>query len=68
VATAVSHGGSPIAAALDAARGALDERRLIGTDASDLSTLAGAREGTISVTLQTGNTRVNIDPSRLKTH
>jgi hypothetical protein len=41
VATAVPRGGSPIAAALHAARGALDEHRLVGTDASDLSTLAG---------------------------
>jgi hypothetical protein len=30
-------------AALPAARGALDERHLVGTAASDLNTLAGAR-------------------------
>ncbi len=37
--------GAPLvkAAALPVARGALDERRLVGTAASDLSTLAGAR-------------------------
>jgi hypothetical protein len=68
MAMAVSRGGSPDAAALAAARGALDERRLIGTHASDLSTLAGARAGTIGVTLRTGNTRVSIGPSESRTH
>jgi hypothetical protein len=38
-----------LAAALDA----LDERRLVGTAAADLSTLAGAREGTVGATLRT---------------
>jgi hypothetical protein len=47
---AMPHGGSPVATALPATRGALDERRLIGTDASDLSAFAGARVGTIGVT------------------
>jgi hypothetical protein len=47
VATAVPRGGSP------AARGGLDERRLVSTDVSDLSALAGARAGTTGVTLQT---------------
>jgi hypothetical protein len=51
VATAVPRGGSTIAAALPAARGALDECRLVGTDASDLSALAGARVGTVGATL-----------------
>jgi hypothetical protein len=32
---------------------ALDERRLVGTAASDLNTLAGARGGTVGVTLRT---------------
>jgi hypothetical protein len=32
-------------------RDALDERRLVGTDASDLNTLAGARGGTVGATL-----------------
>jgi hypothetical protein len=39
--------------ALPAARGALDERRLVGTAASDLNTLAGARGGTVGATLRT---------------
>jgi hypothetical protein len=51
VATVVPRGASPVAAALPTARGALDERRLVGTDASDLSSLAGARTGTVGVTL-----------------
>jgi hypothetical protein len=33
------------------ARGALDKRRRVGTDASALSTLAGARGGTVGTTL-----------------
>jgi hypothetical protein len=53
VAVVVPCGGTPVAAALQAARGALDERRLIGTDVSDLSALAGARAGTDDVTLPT---------------
>jgi hypothetical protein len=40
-------------AALPATRGALDERRLVGTDASALSTLADARGGgTVGATLE----------------
>jgi hypothetical protein len=46
VAVAVLREASLIAAAtLLFTRGALDERRLVGTAASDLSTLAGARGG-----------------------
>jgi hypothetical protein len=52
VATAVSCGGSPIATALAAARGALDERRLVITGTPDLSALAIARAGMIGVTLR----------------
>jgi hypothetical protein len=40
-------------AVLPAARDALDERRLVGTTASDLSTLAGARGGMVGTTLRT---------------
>jgi hypothetical protein len=40
-------------AVLPAARDALDERRLVGTATSDLSTLAGARGGTVGATLRT---------------
>jgi hypothetical protein len=43
---------SPAAAAVLApTRGALDERRRVGTDASALNTLAGARGGTVGTTL-----------------
>jgi hypothetical protein len=38
-------------AVLAAARGALNERRLVGTAASVLSTLAGARGGMVGATL-----------------
>jgi hypothetical protein len=40
-------------AVLAAARDALDERRLVGTVVSVLSTLAGARGGTVGATLRT---------------
>jgi hypothetical protein len=53
VASAVPSEGSLLAAALSAARDALDERCLVGTDASDLSALVGARVGTVGATLQT---------------
>jgi hypothetical protein len=53
VATAVGRGGSPVAVAPPAARGALDERHLIGTDVFDLSALAGARARMVGVTLRT---------------
>jgi hypothetical protein len=39
-------------AVLADARDALDERRLMGTTASVLSTLAGARGGTVGATLR----------------
>jgi hypothetical protein len=41
------------AAVLPVTLGALDERRLVGTDAADLSALAGARGGTVGATLRT---------------
>jgi hypothetical protein len=46
---------SPLAAVavLAAAHDALDECCLVGTAASDLSTLAGARGGTVGATLRT---------------
>jgi hypothetical protein len=53
VATVVPRGGSLVAAVLLAARGALDERRLVGTDAFDLSALSDARAGTVGATLRT---------------
>jgi hypothetical protein len=42
----------PLLVVFVAARDALDERRLVGTAASVLSTLAGARGGTVGATLQ----------------
>jgi hypothetical protein len=53
VATATPRSGSPVLAALPAARGALDERRLVGTDTSNLSALVGARAWTVGATLRT---------------
>jgi hypothetical protein len=53
VATGVARGGSPVTAALPAARGALNDRRLVGTDVSDLSALAGTRAGMTGATLRT---------------
>jgi hypothetical protein len=53
VATSVSRGGSVAAVALPATCGALDERRLVGTDAPDLSALAGVSSGTVGATLRT---------------
>jgi hypothetical protein len=41
------------AAVLPVTRDALDERRLVGTDTSDLSTLAGARGGMVGAALLT---------------
>jgi hypothetical protein len=52
VAMAVGRGGPPVATVPPAARGTLDERRLIGTDVTDLSALAGVRAGTDDVTLR----------------
>jgi hypothetical protein len=52
-ATAAAPRESSLAAVvvLVVARDALDERRLVGTAASDLSILAGARGGTVGATL-----------------
>jgi hypothetical protein len=45
-------GASLVAAAvLPVTRGTLDERCLVGMDAFDLNTLAGARGGTVDATL-----------------
>jgi hypothetical protein len=62
VATATLRGGSPVVAVLPAARGALVERRLVGTDASDLSALAGASAGTVSATLRTQKPKTELQP------
>jgi hypothetical protein len=47
VASAAGRGGSLAAAALSA----LNERRLVGTEVPDLSTLVGARSGTVGAAL-----------------
>jgi hypothetical protein len=60
----VERDGSPVVAVPLAARGALDERFLVGTDVSDLSTLAGARAGTDGVTLRMKNTKLSTKPSK----
>jgi hypothetical protein len=53
-AAATLRGASLVAAAmLPVTRGALDERRLVGMDASDLSALADVRGGTVGATLRT---------------
>jgi hypothetical protein len=51
-----------VVAVLPAARGALDERRLVGTAASDLNTLAGARGGTVGATLRTQRREIRHPP------
>jgi hypothetical protein len=65
VAVPALRGASLVAAAtLPVARGTLDERRLVGTAASDLSTLAGARGGTVGVTLRTQRRKNQTPTSR----
>jgi hypothetical protein len=66
VATAVQRGGSPVAAALPAARGALDERHIVGTNVSDLSALAGTRAGTVDATLRTKNHKTEHQPLEIR--
>jgi hypothetical protein len=51
-----------VTASLAPARGTLDERRRVGTDAFALSTLAGARGGTVGTTLQRRKQTVRISP------
>jgi hypothetical protein len=55
--------GAPVAAAvLPVTLRALDERSLMGTDASDLRALASARGGAVGATLRTQNERIRILP------
>jgi hypothetical protein len=51
VAAAVTRGGSPVASALAAVRGALSECRLVVASVPNLSALAGMRAGMVGVTL-----------------
>jgi hypothetical protein len=62
VATAVPCGGSPVAAELPAACDALDECSFVGTDASSLSALVGARAGTVGATLRMKKHKVELQP------
>jgi hypothetical protein len=55
-------GGSLAAAVLSAARDALNERRLVGTYVPDLSTLEGARSGTIGAALSTRRQEFELQP------
>jgi hypothetical protein len=51
-----------VAAALPAARDALDERRLVGTAASDLNTLAGARGAQWAPPCEREDKKVKLSP------
>jgi hypothetical protein len=65
VAVAALRGASLVAiAALPVTLGALDERHLVGMAASDLSTLAGVRGGTVGVTLRTQRQKNQTPASR----
>jgi hypothetical protein len=68
VATVVGCGGSPVAVASPAARDALDECRLVGTDSSDLSALAGASAGTYDITLRTKRHETKHQPLETSAH
>jgi hypothetical protein len=61
VASATGRDGSFATAALSALD-ALDERRLVGTDVPDLSTIAGARSGTIGTALSTRRQEFELQP------
>jgi hypothetical protein len=65
--TAALRGGSPVVAAPPAARGALDKRRLVGTDASDLSAVACARAGKVDATLRTQKQKTELEPYEIGT-
>jgi hypothetical protein len=66
VTTAVPRGGSLVAVVFPAARVALDECCLVGTDASDLSALAGARAGTVDVALRTKKHNTELQPLEIR--
>jgi hypothetical protein len=60
-------GGSPVAAAVPpVALGALDEHLLVGTTASDLSALTGARGGTIGAALSTRRQEFERQPIEIR--
>jgi hypothetical protein len=62
VASAAPRGGSLVVTALSAARDALDEHRLVGTDVPDLSTLVGARSRTVGAAQRAQRREVELQP------
>jgi hypothetical protein len=68
VASVAPRGGSLAAAALSAARDALVEKRLVGTDVPDLSTLAGARLGTVGAALRAQRQGSELQPLETRTY
>jgi hypothetical protein len=67
VASAAPRGGSLAATALSAARDALDERRPVGMDVPDLSSLAGARSGTVGAALRAQRYEIELQPLEIRT-
>jgi hypothetical protein len=64
--SAAPRGGSHTATALSSALDALDERRLVGADVPDLSTLAGARSGMIGTALLTWRQEFELQPFKTR--
>jgi hypothetical protein len=62
VASAAPRGGSLTTTSLSAALDTLNERRLVGTNVPDLSTLAGVRSGTIGAALSTRRQEFELRP------
>jgi hypothetical protein len=67
VASAAHRGGSLAAAALSSTCDALNERRLVGTDVPDLSTLAGARSTTVGAALRARRYEIELQPLEIRT-
>jgi hypothetical protein len=66
VTSAVGRSGSLATAALSTLD-ALDERRLVGMDVPDLSTLAGARSGMVGAALRTRRQEIELQPLETRT-
>jgi hypothetical protein len=66
VASAAGRGGSPTTATLSSLD-ALDERRLVGTDIPNLSTLAGVRSGMVGAALRTRRQEIELQPLETRT-
>jgi hypothetical protein len=67
VASDAPHGGSLAATALSDTCDALNERRLVGTDVPDLSTLAGARSRTVGAALRARRYEIELQPLEIRT-